>query len=345
MADSSTRIKGDQNLEEALSKVRKLIAVAEDPNTDPAVAQQYRTRADAMMLRYAIQEIGAEADRPAEQRTKPIIIEVEVGTWNSDILGYFGSLCQNVASHCRCRIRLYSNWRDNAWLAKIYGFESDVRYFEFLYTTLRLHMLGVLIPKIDNSVSLEENCYRFHNAGYNWLEIAAIYGWQKQNAGDYPDIKIPFKNRDNGDVQPSTKVGSHFKRAYIRAAKAHGDSGVGIQITAGGTQTYRKSAAQGYVSRIYQRLLETAGNREAGSELVLRSRFEDLDELFREDNPDLFAKAEETEDTTKVRKQRQRKYVAPKVNLDAYRVGVQHANTADLSGGNKVGSDRKAVSS
>jgi hypothetical protein len=313
------------SLDSVLSKVRKLIAVAEDPNTDPKVATSYREMADALMLKHAVDETQAEASRPAEQRTRPIIITVEIGG-DSDIIGYFGSLCDMVARHCRCRALLYTAWRDGVWVAKVYGFESDARYFELLYTTIRLHMLGVLIPRIDRNSSLSENCYRLHNAGYNWLEIARMYGWSKVGLREGTEM---WRDSEGND-KTKFHVGGIYKRAYYQATKERGEQPT--KISAGGTATYRKSAAYGYTSRLTQRLRQVESNRQAGTEILLASRVDDLDALFRDDNPEMFLEVPE-EDPKNSKPARRRKAPTFSFNEQAYGVGVRHANTADLSTG------------
>jgi hypothetical protein len=307
---------------------------------DPNEALKMRLRADAMMLRYAIAEIMADQSKPAEERTKPTIITVEVGGWDSDILNYIGDLAADIAKHCRCKIRVYSkyDYDAKAWQAKVYGFESDVRYFEFLYTTLRLHMLGVLIPKMDPALSFQENCYRLHNAGYNWLEIAAMEGWRKYpGQNGVPGHLVRFYNPSLGEELPAGKIGGLYKRAYYAACKEKGESP--LKLAAGGTDTYRKSAAYGYTSRLDQRLRAVRDAREAastGAEIVLLSRLDDLDKMYREDNPELFPTEEQIKAAKTAGKKirvRASAYKAPKFSEAGYQNGVKHANTADLGHG------------
>jgi hypothetical protein len=317
-------------LNSLLAKVRALVALAEHPGTPEAEASSARSMADSLMLKYAIDEATLDASRPAELRGKPEVIEVEL-TGHDDLAGWIATLCQRVAQHARCRVRLYAAWRDGSWISKVYGFESDLRYFEVLYTTLRLHMVGVLAPKLNPAESLEDNAYRLHEAGYNWLDIAELYGWRKQYAGRYPDVKIPYQNAD-GEVQPSSMVGSRVKRAYYRAIKERNEQPT--LIAAGGTGTYRRSAAQGYVTRISQRLREVAERRDAGgsgAELVLANREQTLEDFWKEANPDLYAEVPVSEAPS--RPGRMKRYVPPPFNDKAYEAGVRHANAASLSPG------------
>ena len=342
------------NLDRTLARVRALIAKAEAPIAEgatdterqAAIIEQNSARemADALMLKYAINEAVANATKPVQDRTKPIRITVEVGRWDADILGYLGQLCEDVADHCRCKTRMWGQFSDYTYRAKVYGFESDVRYFELLYTTLRLHMLGVLMPRMDPQLSLEENCYRLHEAGYNWLQMAAMDGWKKYpGQKGVPGHLIDYYNQGpnplfDGRVL-SGKLGGYYKRAYERACKAKGESTK--IIPAGGTETYRRSAAMGYTSRLRQRLDAIKRGRDGtpGAGIVLRSRFEDVEAMFREDNPELFRVYEpQPEEPGKKVKVRMRKYVPPKFSDAGYGAGVSYANKADLNTG--VGSKR-----
>lgn len=323
------------NLDRILKIVRHLIIQAEHEGTGPAEAQQFRAKADELMLKYAIQKAQIRMAQPEAHRTEPMIIDVELG--DGYLLGYIIELMRAVARHTRCISRSYTSWHDGAWWAKVYGFEHDVRYFEMLYTTLRLHMLGALMPRINTHETLEENAYRLHNAGYNWLEIAEMYGWQKQDAELYPDIKVPFRNKHSEEVQPATMVGSRIKRAYYRHIKAIGEDR--LSIPASRSKIYRESAARGYTSRISQRMREIETGRGTGHALVLAGGIQDLHEFFKRQNPDLFPTDEEIKaaeeaikNGPKPRGRPRTVFKDPPFDNGAYQVGKRHADTADLNG-------------
>ena len=135
-----------EQLAKVLARVRKLIALAEHESTPDAEAQLAREQADALMLKFTIDEAMVDAARPAEERGKPTVITVEMAS--GDMLGYVGMLIGRIARHCRCKARLYTSFdhQNNQYNAKVYGFTADLRYFQILYTTVRLHMLGILRP-------------------------------------------------------------------------------------------------------------------------------------------------------------------------------------------------------
>lgn len=342
-------------LSSVLKKVRALISTAEHPNTPPAEAQTASEMADRLMLKYAIDEALARTAAPAAERQKPGTAMIELGEdW--DLMPYIAAMANHIASFTRCKIRHYVRYvgGDTGYLSKVYGFESDLRYFEILYTTIRLHMVGALRPKIDPSESLEDNCYRLHNAGYNWLQIAELYGWRKRGSFETEDPRYGkecWTHQRTDEKKSNWQLGSQNKRAYFKACKERGETPQ--KISAGGTQTYRVSAFEGYASKIGIRLRKLAGERSGdGAEIVLRSAMEDVEGLFREDNPDLFQEAKamaECEACKKsksghCRSHRPRAYKPRAFSQAGYTAGSVHADSADLMAGDRVGGIKKAVS-
>jgi len=317
-------------LSSVLRKVRALIEKAEHPETPVTEAKLAGEMADALMLKYAIDQANLDASRPADERMKPGKIEVPLSGGYA-LSGYITILAEEVARHCRCRIRSYGTYsmETHEWVAKVYGYDGDLRYFELLYTTLRLHMVGALRPSIDPAKSIEDNAYALHNAGRNWWDIAQLYGWKEVPRRD-GEPRLMYERGENDGV---TRVGwgkavAQYKRAYLRACEARGEKPV--HVPPAGSATFRRSAADGYVTRLSQRLRAIRDGQQIGSALALRT--EDVDKMFREDNPELFKVYEAPPPSTKpARKVRQRKYVPPAFNQNAYEVGTRHANTASIN--------------
>ena len=346
------------NLDRILERVRKLIEMAEAPIAEGASPEERahtiqeqrmaRQRADALMFQYKIQEATARAAAPPDMRTPPDKLDIEIGGWGTEdeheLLGYFAMLSQSCAKHTGCLIRNYTKWSNRSAYSTVYGFESDRAYFNILYTTVRLHMVDLLIAKVDPNLSLEENCYRLHNAGYNWLDMGSLYGWHKYqyNGAETVGVQEPYKNEHTGEIWTKFQVGGKFKRAYYAACKAHGVTPQ--RISAGGTAAYRRSAAEGYTSMINRRLREMRGERvTTGADLVLKGGEQDLQAYFEKENPDLFIKAPAPAPGTQVTKKKVGR--APRIKTlsfdsRAYGIGQDHARSADL-GGTRTGSGEK----
>jgi hypothetical protein len=334
MARQERELSGDMSLDKVLKLVRQLTLKAEHPVAPGATPEERasalreqeaaRSKADALMLQYAIKEAMLDQARPAAQRMTPVKIEVATAS-DYDLATYVGKLARDLAKHCRCLIRDYVRWdrEERAWMSVVYGWESDVRYFEILYTTLRLHMVGAIKPKIDPALSLDENAYVLRNAGFQWTEIAQMYC-------------------RGGDTSPDwQKTYDGIKRAYVREIKRRGEPFVKIPAKAG--QTFRRSAAQGYAYRIAQRLRDLREQQGTGEALVLASRADDLSAFFKADNPDLFPERDPNAMPWRCEKCEKAKsghcrehprgaaYRRPAFSDSGYQAGVRHANAASLN--------------
>jgi hypothetical protein len=302
-----------------LSKIRGLIAKAEslEQSGDPDQLNEAlacRNAADRMMQAYAVEDWQARQAAPVA--SKPDRIKIKIGDADSLFLGEMAGLVNIVSQFCKCS----SVWmvgggkytEDKQEFCYVYGYESDLRYFEMLFTSLFLHMNGAIFPKPDPAKTLTENVYELHNAGMNWLDIAAAYGWYQVNPIGNEPLTM-FVNRNTGErVSWHGSVGI-YKKAYVNEIKRKGEPF--FRIAPNGSATYRRNAAQGYLARINQRLREIAGHRGSGAELVLADKSQNITALINEHFGDL--KSMSSKKTT---------YVEA-----AYRNGVRHANSAALN--------------
>lgn len=297
MSDESTT-----DLSAILRRVRNLLVKAEHEGTPAAEAETARRMADAMMLKYAVDQAMLDASRPEQERGKPGILVVETaGNDDENTVGYVDWMAEILAQHCRCKLKSYYNWdRENrTWTAKVYGFDGDLRYFEVLYTTARLHMLEAVRPRYQANLTLEENAYRLHNAGFNWLEISTQMGWKKVDVyyvgtealRRIGDMKVPYYHSGTDVYEPATQVGSRVKRAYHRAVAAKGEKPT--VISANGAKTYRRSAMSGYINMLRRRVWALEADRDKPGkegEVVLASQALRLEDFYREDNAGAYSK-------------------------------------------------------
>lgn len=311
-------------LDSVLRKVRALIEKAEHPETPQHEAIAAQEKADALMQQYRIDEAKLDASRVAADRTRPEKTEVPL-VGDHGLAMYMVDLVDAVARHCDCRIKHFSRYHEGAWQSKVYAYPSDLRYFQILYAELRLHMVGALRPSIDPLKSVAENAYVLHNAGMNWFDIAQMEGW-KQVDPLPGEPKVMYVNKRTGERQKWADAVGKWKRGYAEEIKRRGEDP--LHIRPGGMESFRVNAAMGYVKRIDQRLREVReGRAQIGNALAMRVDL--LDEFFREDNPVRPITTPSTVSTG-------RRVRAPKVktiafNEDAYRAGVNQANTAGLN--------------
>jgi hypothetical protein len=305
-------------LSKTMTRVRGLIAKAEsleaigDPNSmNEAVA--LRAKANEMMDQYGLEEWQLLKDAP--QTFKPTRIKVDIGEAGNPFLGETSALVNVVARFCKCssvwmKGSGYKGYREE--YCYVYGYESDLRYFELLFTTIYLHMAETIFPKPDPNLSLGANAYELHNAGLNWFDIAQAYGWEETESWS-GEPKLMYRNRANGERASWGKSIGRIKSAYTAEIKRRGE--LALRIPPSGSETFRRNAVQGYLHRINQRLAMITDKRGTGMELVLADKSQNIAAMIAGD----FG-------SVSMQKSKQVPF-----NAAAYRRGVNHANTASLN--------------
>jgi hypothetical protein len=319
-------------LDKVLSKVRGLIEKAEHPSTPEAEAKLCRDKADAMMTQYAIDQAQLRDSAPVAEQQKPGQISVDLCPCGSPYEQPVTSLVVSVAEHCRCQVIFsragWSRSKVEEWKrfypgglnvqAKVFGFESDLRYFEMLFTILFLHMSSGYDPKIDRSLSDEDNAYALHNAGLNWRAIARLYG-----ETDHPMGWDGVIRPDGGHLG---RAGAYWKSCYMRAIRSRGESEVKLKKFSDSNDSkvigYRYNFAMSYISTVRMRLEEVRSSRATGGELVLLSSTAKIREFIDELFPDL--KDITWESNT------------PSFNPTAWSAGNKHGLAADLNASSRV---------
>jgi hypothetical protein len=195
-------------------------------------------------------------------------------------------------------------------------------------------MIGSFRVKPDPNKSYQINCYELHKGGLNWLDIAKAYGWIEVRPEPGESQSGMYVRGD--EREPWSQVIAPIKKAYKNEMTARGEEA--IHIPPGGAKTFRASAAEGYVQRIWQRLAQVREGRLTGADVELRSRADDLSAFFKSDNPDLFVKHEpfhcdkcEKSKSGYCRDHPRGRYVRRLFSDAGYAAGVSHANTAPLN--------------
>lgn len=312
-------------LSSVLRKVRALIERAEHPETPKLEADSCRAKADDLMSRYAIEEWEALKSGGATGM-KPDKIKIDIGEEGDPFLDRIAHLVNVVANYCHgSSIWMKGSGRKGfrSEYCYVYGYQSDLRYFELLYTTLHLHMAGAMFPKPDPSLTMDENAYNFREAGLNWIDIAFAWGWYEvpREEGEARNVYV---NRNTLERASWARSVGRIKKAALAEYARRGESP--IKLAPAAAFNFRLNGINGYIDRIGQRLREQAGRRGVGTELVLRDRSQNIAAMIAEDFPSLgFSKQRDT-----------------RFNAAAYARGVSHANTASLAP-EANGADRKGL--
>jgi hypothetical protein len=249
-----------KTLDNKLRQVQSLLDRAEHPNTPPAEAKASRAKAEALMAKYRIAEEEARKTAVAQgiDTVKPVVVDFPICRYSSEYSNQYEMLYYYITEHVGNIQSAFTNGNGER-IAIMVGFESDVKYAQALYTTLRLHFANTLEPTIDPTMTDEENIYRLRSAGMTRPDIRVAMGWPE---GTAPKIQ----------------------KLYEKACKARGED----PVVAGRTvnaKLYRKSFAESYVSTVSTRLWEMRQSSEGGTGMVLAGRSAAVREAYYERFP------------------------------------------------------------
>lgn len=281
-----------------LDRVRKLIERATHPATPEHEAESAQAMADKMMVDYAIEQADLDASRPAEMRTKPEVLRMEMCGANSPFKEQLYQLSGNLAGLCRLEAvyhGLKSRWGADMTLV---GYPADLRYFQMLYTSLFLQLHANLEPKLDPEKGLDENVYILHEAGVSYRRMVHML---------FPEIP----HYRDAEIK---KYGGRCKSAYRRWCKKIGEEPRAIMSPV----TYQRNFAIGFVNRISYRIATMMMDRPTSGALALRY------ESVKEKHDELFPKLGKPLKSKEIR-----------YNHEARVAGQEAADRADL-GGTKV---------
>ncbi|MDT0418888.1 DUF2786 domain-containing protein [Streptomyces sp. DSM 41982] len=122
-----------------LTRVRALLATAEDAATTPEAAESYRARAFALMAKYGIEEAALSVDGPGDVMTDRTFTISAPWTLEQ------ASLLNRVALASQCSaINLGCVEGSPSRLVRVFGASGDLERVEILYSSLRVQMLREL---------------------------------------------------------------------------------------------------------------------------------------------------------------------------------------------------------
>lgn len=283
-------------------------------------------RADALMLKHAIDSATVNMALPEAERMKPGKLSIMICQYGSVLEGYLIKLTEAVAEHTRCKAIYHGAGKaipvkNREWFreqfpqgvrATVYGFEGDLAYFEVLFTTLLLHLVSGLEPKPDRSLSDGQNAYRLHMAGLTWADICNVYAPLGHPHGQVIKGRLPKGTRYEG---------IYWRNQCWKESARLGEPRISVRSRT----NYQINFARAYVTKIWQRMMDERNARQAGTGLVLRDQWKLVMDQVASDFPDM--------ETLKIKKE-------VKFNLDAYSRGTEHGARADLGTGNVGGASR-----
>ena len=253
------------DLNKIMSRIAKLLAVAEDPATPTEAKATYLTKANDLMDKYRKTEEDLIAvDQSAVLPQKRVY---DVSREDSPFAGWLYQLFGRVVQHIGGRYRLtYDQMESGCWTISgvIVAYESDLRYMDLIWSSVRLSFIAHLEPEFDPDLPEAENIYRLRASGIPRKDVAQmIWG---------------FWNHSN-----SAKVGKVYKAECARRGEAPALDGRGIDL-----KTFRESYAREFHYRVVDRLTAAEdGSLATRGGLVLHGRAERVEEAFYNLFPEL----------------------------------------------------------
>lgn len=259
------------DLDRMLTKVQGLLRQADHPNTGPTEAQTFRAKAEALMMRYRIDE--AMLAQAPDSGVKPKWGEFLVCAYGSEYRYYYRYLAEAVLEHCGVRgvveyVRGDGPNDDGSWASELrcdfVGFESDLRLVRILYTECMLAFQSRLEPGYDANLSPQINAYRMRRAGMEWNRICeALFG---PGTGEHRfrlrARRMFLKESDLQGTDPSPSLGM----------------GTNMRV-------FRESYSNGFYSELASRLRRMRSSRWNTADTVLAGRTEAIDIAFYERYP------------------------------------------------------------
>jgi len=277
----------EAKLNSMISKVRKLIAKAEDPTTTKPESAAFRTKAEQIMQDYRIEEENLIA--VDQIKITPIIRSFPVCGNQSPFEEWLWTLFMQAVTHIGGMVCSgYEKNSNGSWeiVGKVAGYDSDLRYLDLLWSSMRLSFIARLEPEYNPKLSENENIYRLRGSGIPRKDVAEmVYGkWTHAN---------------------SAKVGQIYKDECRLRGEDPALSGRGIDL-----KTYRGVYAREFVYRVWDRLRAARdGALATGGAVDLPGRKERVEEVFYDRFPKLrpqplapLTEEPPTEEATKARK-------------------------------------------
>jgi hypothetical protein len=212
-------------------KVRALLAKAasaEEMGND-AEAAAYGAAATRIMREYQIAEEEALAVDPTTVVPSHIVMDIKFTGW--EMSHRFISIVSVIADHTGVKVHCGSI--SDGYRFTFVGYDTDLRYTEFLCTAAHLMFATRITPTWDENRSEADNIFFMRNAGIERREIADR-AWGN-GAGKLA------KNR------------SKVQRVYLRECATRGEearaTGLGFD-----TKTYREAYANSFVTTLQRRL-------------------------------------------------------------------------------------------
>ena len=256
-------------LDNILRRVSALMAKA-DSSEFPEEADALRTKAEALMFKYRIDETMM-ASATVGQAQSGGVAPVWRTVWICRVSGEFANTYRYMAAsalgHVDAKyvVKYVPNPEDgnHTWImAEAVGYDSDLRYAELLYTSMHLGFAGKMEPRYDPTKSDAENAYLMRSAGMEGHRIAAAI-W--------------------GDDSKPNRVKA--RKLFAQHASSIGEDPSALLGKGNSVKVYRESYAEAFEAEMWSRLNRMRISHGDSGEMVLASRKMAVEEAYYERFP------------------------------------------------------------
>ena len=329
----------DNRKADMLRKVRALYAQAEG-TTHPEEADAFRAKADQIMTAYAIMEW--ELDQTTGETHLPTNRKYDFGWYwdhnlHETIRNELWQMFYSCASFARCKVITHDAHYERSghgWIM-VLGMESDLDYFDMVFTSLMIDMLGHMEPRPRADLPMIENLVIMKEAGMKWERIGGLL----YAAGQLDD---PY----------TRNTGVRFTKLYTDYCNEHNRPRLYTSPA-----VYQRSFAGGFGNRVYVRITEMRNARDRNHvtdsgdnryALVVRSTQHKVEDLYAEMYADYLAEMARLREAAKhVKTKAVSKSVKARVykrDVNAIQAGDQAGKAARISQpGEKIGNPRRSI--
>jgi hypothetical protein len=249
-----------------LRRIQKLLAQAEGTPYE-AERDTFFKAADNLMMKHRIElwevqqhQTGRISEREPIIRDFDYQFAFDSGGF-AEIADPLWSMFLATARFCGCLVVFHKQHYSGetrtykSYTVPVIGTESDLGWFTLLFTSLMTQLVEQIRPKYDPDKGYEENLRTFKEAGWNWLEIAALM----QQHGWHTDV--------------TTDKARHLTaHAYRRWCKR-----TGVEQNYSNWNTYRRNFGAGFANSISSRLTDMQADTikkdsTGGMEIALRDQ-------------------------------------------------------------------------
>lgn len=252
------------DLANVLRKVQALIAKADGTDNEHE-ADAFRTKADALMFKYRIEESTLPTP---EQRAslKPIYRLMNLCSLTSKNDRVYYTLAYWSLKHVDAMF-VQGPYVDvdgeRMMTLDVCGYESDLAYAELLFTSFSLAFGARMEVKVDKSLTDQENAYRLRMAGNDGGGVSEMLWGINDKAGR-----------------------SKARRMFVAEALNRREDPTSMLGLGNNMDTFRESYKEGFAERARQRLRMMRTDT-SGVGLVLASRKSEVENMFYAKHPEM----------------------------------------------------------